>query len=375
MGKCFQRSVGGSGMMRHRFHALCPYFAMFPENFVRKHLVWAKPGEVVFDPFSGRGTTVFESLLHGRDAFGCDVNPVAVCISNAKADPPSYREVLRRLEDLRELRKHDDRSLDTDPFFQACFHPYTLRQILHLRRNLSWRRRRTDCFIAALMLGSLHGESHRSNRYFSNRMPRTISTKPDYSVRWWKKRKLLPPKRDVYQILRDMIDYRFASMPAKRRGLVKQVDARRAVNAFPNYEAKVALVITSPPYLDTTNFEEDQWLRLWLLGGPTRPTRLHGTDHRYISSERYWDFLTEAWTGVGPLLRRNAHIIIRIGGKKLTLDEVEDNLCQSLEDGLEKKAVLLEALTSRIRGGQLRVFRPDTGGTTDEHDFHFVLRS
>src|ERR1043166_3526401 len=99
-------------MMRHRFHALCPYFAMFPESFVRKHLVWTKPNDLVFDPFSGRGTTVFESLLHGRHAFGCDVNPVAVCISNAKADPPSHREALYRLEEVRHLRKYDDTSLD-----------------------------------------------------------------------------------------------------------------------------------------------------------------------------------------------------------------------------------------------------------------------
>ena len=25
--------------------------------------------------------------------------------------------------------------------------------------------------------------------------------------------------------------------------------------------------ITSPPYLNVTSFEEDQWLRLWFLGG------------------------------------------------------------------------------------------------------------
>ena len=35
----------------------------------------------------------------------------------------------------------------------------------------------------------------------------------------------------------------------------------------------IRLVVTSPPYLDVTNFEEDQWLRLWFLGGPPFPTR------------------------------------------------------------------------------------------------------
>jgi hypothetical protein len=346
---------------------------MFPELFVRKQLVWTKPGDLVFDPFSGRGTTVFESLLHQREAFGCDVNPVAVCISNAKADPPSHKEVLSRLEEIQGFRTYDDKSLSVDEFFSACFHRHTLQQLLHLRKHLNWQRRRTDRFIAALVLGSLHGESHRSERYFSNRMPRTISTKPNYSTRWWRKRKLAPPKRDIYQILRNMIDYRFASLPATRRGLVKQVDARKAINAFPNFERRVSLVVTSPPYLDTTNFEEDQWLRIWFLGGPPRPNTRRGSDNRHVSEEKYWDFLTESWSGIGPLLKRHAHIVIRIGGKSLDLKEVQENLHQSLEDGLEKRVSLLEAKTSKIIGGQLKIFRPDADGVAHEYDFHFAL--
>src|ERR1044071_4912268 len=125
--------------MRHRFHALCPYFAMFPETFVKKHLVWAKPGDLVFDPFSGRGTTVFEGLLSGYETFGCDVNPVAVCISNAKANPPSYKEVVERLDELRSMRTRPDSSLDKDPFFALCFHHSTLQQLHPLRHHLKWR--------------------------------------------------------------------------------------------------------------------------------------------------------------------------------------------------------------------------------------------
>src|SRR5580658_4354553 len=83
---------------RHRFHSICPYFAMFPEAFVRRNLLaWSKRGDVVLDPFSGRGTTVFESLLNGRRGLGCDTNPVAVCLSKAKADPPTLGEVTDRL--------------------------------------------------------------------------------------------------------------------------------------------------------------------------------------------------------------------------------------------------------------------------------------
>lgn len=86
------RKLPGSGEdadMRHRFHAICPYFAMFPEAFVKGHLAASPHRGVVFDPFCGRGTTVFQAFLKGREAAGCDVNPVAACVSGAKCDPPN----------------------------------------------------------------------------------------------------------------------------------------------------------------------------------------------------------------------------------------------------------------------------------------------
>src|SRR5688572_29646731 len=87
--------------MRHPLHSLCPYFAMFPEQFVAKQLfAYSKRGDVVFDPFCGRGTTIFESLLNGREAAGVDINPVAACIASAKADPPIMRSVIDRLLEL-----------------------------------------------------------------------------------------------------------------------------------------------------------------------------------------------------------------------------------------------------------------------------------
>src|SRR5665213_2062493 len=101
MGRGVYREASRSMIDRHRFHSICPYFAMFPESFVRRNvLAWSKRDDVILDPFSGRGTTVFESLLNGRKGVGCDTNPVAFCLSRAKADPPPLAEVLERLSDL-----------------------------------------------------------------------------------------------------------------------------------------------------------------------------------------------------------------------------------------------------------------------------------
>ena len=172
--------------MKHPLHSICPYFALFPEDFVTKQLyAYTRRGDTVFDPFSGRGTTVFESLLNRRPAAGVDVSSVAACISGAKADPPMLASVNRRLHCLEQMQRDAlPYEIPKGDFFAACFHARTLQQLLFLRDGLDWERSRVDRFIAAVVLGCLHGESHKSPNCLSNRMPRTISTKPDYSVRW-----------------------------------------------------------------------------------------------------------------------------------------------------------------------------------------------
>jgi hypothetical protein len=171
--------------MRHPLHSICPYFAMFPEDFVAKQvLAYTQRGDWVFDPFSGRGTTVFESLLN---AAGTDLNPVAVCVAGAKAEPPLLRNALRRLDMLEEGLSTEvfSNQIPTLPdFFRLCFHKRTLAELLYLRQELDWKGSKVDRFIAAVALGCLHGESHKTPNCLSNRMPRTISTKPEYSVRW-----------------------------------------------------------------------------------------------------------------------------------------------------------------------------------------------
>ena len=244
--------------MRHRFHSMCPYFAMFPETFVKEHLTESHYHGVVFDPFSGRGTTVFQSLLQSRDGAGCDIHPVAVCISAAKCDPPDFQAAQIRLAELRqECRKPNDGNWSglLGEFFALCFHPDTLRQVRYLRDALDWKNRRDDRFIAALCLGALHGESHRSPNYFSNRMPRTISTKPDYSVRWWRRKGCIAPRRDVFEILNRMLVYRFQTHPPVKTGQGLCAAMR------------------------------DQWLRLWFLGGAP-VVWYESRDDRYVGKSR-----------------------------------------------------------------------------------------
>lgn len=361
----------------HPLHSICPYFAMFPPGFVERYvLAFTGPGDIVFDPFSGRGTTIFESLLLGRKAFGMDINPVAACVSAAKADPPVQATLKRRIEELRaECLDAGIISAPNSEFFNACYAPRTLRQIVFLRLVLDWKTSKVDRFIAAMMLGCLHGESHKSKNCFSNRMPRTISTKPDYSVRWWKDRGLVAPERDVFDILMSQVEFRFAKGVPNVVGEARLGDVRDATLMFRKLKQKVNLVVTSPPYLDTTDYGEDQWLRIWFLGGAERPKGRLFVDARHGTSEAYWTFLAAAWNGIAGLLAPDCTIVIRIGGMSFSEDEMEEGVLTSLRAGLGLATLdVIQPLdVSEIKNRQTNVFRPGTKGKRLEYDF--VLRA
>ena len=349
---------------------------MFPETFVEKCLTASPYDGVVFDPFCGRGTTVFQALQQGRAAAGCDLNPVAVCISGAKCDPPGLSEVSARLGELcKGFREPNDGAWQGNlgRFFDLCFHRQTLLQVRYLRSVLNWRNRKDDRFIAALCLGALHGESHRSPNYFSNRMPRTISTKPDYSVRWWLRKGYSPPLRDVFEILERMLQYRFRSHPPDNAGCIVQSDARQAADAFPRLAGQVTDVITSPPYLNTTNYREDQWLRLWFLGGKARVPH-DGRDDRHCTKETYWRFVQESWAGLTPLLAEQSRLVIRIGGRLFPKAELRETLLGSLAIGLGRDVTLVDnGVTSAVTNTQANSFRGGKASPIMEHDFSFEV--
>lgn len=261
----------------------------------------------------------------------------------------------------------------TRKFFGLCFHRGTLPQILYLRSALDWRRRKDDRFIAALCLGALHGESHRSPNYFSNRMPRTISTKPEYSVRWWRKNGYLPPARDVFEILERMIEYRFRTRPPEKTGSVAEADARRTGEVFPELKGRVTDVITSPPYHDTTNYREDQWLRLWFLGSKSLTTYARADDRHY-AKEMCWEFLQASWKGLASLLAERVRLVVRIGGRRLCKTEMRDGLVQSLATGLNRSVRLVDTgVSSKVGNTQANAFRGTKASQLMEHDFSFAM--
>ena len=69
----------------HRFH---PYCARFPSKIVESILEkYSNPGDRVFDPFCGSGTTLVAGLAHKRRVIGSDIDTLAGMLSEVKCSP------------------------------------------------------------------------------------------------------------------------------------------------------------------------------------------------------------------------------------------------------------------------------------------------
>ena len=180
------------------------------------------------------------------------MNDVAICLTKAKTSPPALRSIKARISQLRkEFSPAHWRTAanNADEFFQYAYAPGTLQQLLYLREKLNWKESRVDNMLAALVLGSLHGEAS-SKRYLSNQMPRTISTKPRYSINFWKARKLVAPERDAFDVLAEM-----ASLPTRITAADRALDRPAYRHAQPSahhridfWPQPIKCAITSPPY-------------------------------------------------------------------------------------------------------------------------------
>src|SRR5258708_32159411 len=83
------------------FNAICPYYTMFPLEFpiqlLKKHQA---KSPTVYDPFCGRGTTIYAARKLGLRSYGLDTSPIAVAIAQAKLASAEADNVIALAERL-----------------------------------------------------------------------------------------------------------------------------------------------------------------------------------------------------------------------------------------------------------------------------------
>lgn len=315
-----------------RTNTICPYYTMFPLSFPFEYLRCAEPGSLVLDPFCGRGTTNFAARLLGLPTIGVDSNPVAAAVAAAKLVDPRLEAVIGLCESI--LSEPDSSpKLPDGRFWDLCYHPDTLGQIVRIRNRLVRRCLTADeVALRGLMLGILHGPmSTQTPSYLSNQMPRTYATKPMSAVRYWETHGLTsPPRVSVLDVVARRARFVYAEPPLPASGDIYIGDSRY-LHEFVIASKPIDWIITSPPYLGLRTYRPDQWLRNWFVGGS--PDVDYSQDgqlqHRQDS---FAAELARVWTSAAQLSRAGTQLVIRFGALPSVPVDLEKLLRESFAD-------------------------------------------
>ena len=330
----------------HPFHPMCSYLASFPAALTHAFIArYSRPGDVVLDPFSGRGTTPLQACAEGRIGVGNDLNPFAHLLTAAKIEPPTRAQTATRVAQLRLAWNANANAwtdlgegVVADPTGAAAlvppagsrvaptdgtervpvevalaFHPRTLGQLLFVRSVLDLDDR-TDRFLAAAATGILHG---KSASYLSALMPNTFSMAPRYVRTFAANTGFASPERDVFDGLAKKLDRLFRQPPPRIEGVALLGDAR---DVTPRVQAalrasgrpdRARLVVTSPPYLRVVKYGYYNWLRTWFLGFDARAidAGLDDAHHR----APYLAFLRDVLAGLRAGLTDDAVVVLVVG--------------------------------------------------------------
>jgi hypothetical protein len=327
----------------HSFHPMCSYLASFPAALAHAFIArYSRRGDVVLDPFSGRGTTPLQASAEGRIGVGNDLNPFAHLLTASKVEPASPAEARTRLATLRLAWAGDSAAwsalaqrIQADPAalvpragsraealdgvepvpaeVVVAFHSRTLAQLLLVRTSLDLDRP-TDRFLAAALTGILHG---KSASYLSEIMPNTFSMAPRYVREFAARTAFSSPERDVFDCLELKLARLYRQVQPSTPGIALLGDARdvaaraRAELRTRGLPDRARLVVTSPPYLRVVKYGYYNWLRTWFLGFDAREidATLDDAHHR----EPYLAFLRDVLADLREALTDDAVVVLVVG--------------------------------------------------------------
>jgi hypothetical protein len=315
----------------HSFHPMCSYLASFPASLAHAFIArYSRPGDVVLDPFSGRGTLPLQASAEGRIGVGNDLNPFAWCLTAAKLEPAGLAEARTRITGLRlayrssagewrsraEAIKLDPAAGGPEPVpveVALAFHPRTFAEVLFLRQALRLDDR-VDRFLAAAVTGILHG---KSPSYLSTLMPNQFSMAPRYVRDYAARTGFQSAERDTFELLDAKVRRLHRDGLPQGAGVALLGDARdagdrthRALRAA-GLPDRARLVVTSPPYLRVVKYGYYNWLRTWFLGldAAQIDATLDDAHHR----APYLTFLREVLHGLWPALTDDAVVVLVVG--------------------------------------------------------------
>lgn len=307
-----------------------------------------KPKDIVYDPFSGRGTTVLEAAILDRNIIANDINPLSKVMVLPRLFVPDMCQLEKRLYSI-PCDKNEKADIDISMFY----HPKTEAEIVSLKkylknRNDSGEEDGLDAWIRMVATNRLTGHSSGFFSVYTLPPNQAVSQESQFKIN--DKRSQKPEYRDTRELVlrktkRLLKDVNLALIErlrgAGKKALFLCEDARFTGQIKKN---SVQLTVTSPPFLDIVQYAEDNWLRCWFNSFDTTEIGKKITMSKKI--EEWVEVMGKVFEELFRITKAGGYVAFEVGEiRKGTIKLDEYIVPLGLKAGFKCEGILINAQT------------------------------
>ena len=298
---------------------------MYPAKLVNKLIQdYTDEGDSIYDPFSGRGTTLLEARLLNRRAYASDLNPLSYVITKSKTHTLNKNKIFSRIKQIEKEYRAAEISVNPNDYdyMKTYFSDSVYKQLCFFKEFLgkNWKSlNNVDTFILACLLGILHGPSRKdgTSLFLSISMSNTNSMSKNYVDNYVKKHSLTFPKNEnIFEKLKEKVKKSFSDFKfyLNKKYPIGKIKLCNALDCHKNFgRIKFDCIITSPPYLNIFNYTRENWIRLWLLGFNKQNLSSEIKLDDNHSYEEYKTFITNFMNSAYKALGKDGKLIMIVG--------------------------------------------------------------
>jgi len=313
-------------------HRLHPYLGKFVPQLVEIFLrMYFKPGDTVYDPFCGSGTTLVEANALDINAVGCDISSFNCLLSSVKTQHYNLQkaqseilDILQRTEsvarpDLFSKNNGHDIPNTTNAYLLDWYAPQARRALLTYHNYIQ------DYHYQDLLrtILSRSARSARLTTHFDLDFPKKPQTEP---YQCYKHSRICTPTQEALGFLRRY------SLDTSRRieeFAAIQTDAKVQVicddSRYVNLPKKLSGIITSPPYVGLIDYHEQHRYAYELLGLMDKSHLEIGAAKRGASQaakQEYRQSIAEVFRHAAEYMKKDALAVVVVHDKHSLYPEV-----------------------------------------------------